>query len=188
MSSHFQKAQVTTGLTLVNHGKEEVWRPSSTIPKGRGTENCFPAGEAKRWSLQNAMQKGNFPNGFDGNASSKASEDHIGSIAKSDSDLSSAQQRDGDGNYDSFVKVTVSNGVGSRSGDSDVETNKFRLASMELQDSTIGFRAALMESERRSSDDLSELTQGLDESGDEGRDEDEEQKNKEKNGEALGSS
>lgn len=169
-----------------DHGKEEVWRPGTPIPTGQRTENCFPAGEAKRWSLQNAMQKGNFLNIFDGSASSKISEDHIGSIGKSDDDLGSAQQRGGDGNYDSFVKVTASRGVGNGSGGFSVEANKFRRASTELRDSTIDFRAALTERER-SRDDLLKLTRALDESGDGGRDEDEEQKN-EKNDEALESS
>jgi hypothetical protein len=167
--------------------REEVWCPSSTIPTGHGTESCSPAEEAKGLSPQNAMQKGNFPSEFDGSVSSKIPEDHVGSTGKSDSDSSSAQQRDGDGNYDSLLEATVSNGVGNGSGDFGVETNKFRLASTELWDSTVDFRAALMEREQ-SRDDSLKSTQGLDESGDEGRDEDEEQKNKEKNDAALESS
>ena len=118
------------------HGKEGIWRPSSPIPTGYGTENCFPAGEAKRWLPPNALQKGNFSNGADGSESLKISENHTRST-KSGCDSSLAQQQGGDGHYDSFVKATVSNGNGNGSKDFGVETNEFRMASTELRDNAI---------------------------------------------------
>jgi hypothetical protein len=128
------------GVDPGKHGKEETWRISSPIPTGHETENCFPAGEAKRWSPQSAMQRGNVQNGFDGTESSNISEEDVGGKKKSDSDLSSAQQRHGDDNYDSSVSVKVSNGFGNGSGDFGVETNAFGLMSRELRDNTIDFR------------------------------------------------
>lgn len=79
------------GVNSGKHGKEEIWRTSSPIPTAHETENCFPAGEAQRWSPRNSIQKGNVSNGFDDPASSKISEEHSGGMEKSDSDLSSAQ-------------------------------------------------------------------------------------------------
>jgi hypothetical protein len=134
-------------LNSGKHGKEEIWRASSPIPIAHETENCFPAGEAQRWSPPNSMQKGSVSNGFDGPASSRISGEYPRSMKKSNSDLSSAQQRRGDGSYDSFLNITMNNGFGNATGDFGVETNEFGLASRELRDSTIDFRAALMERE-----------------------------------------
>ena len=79
------------GIDSGKHGKEEIWRISSPIPTAYETENCFPAGEAQRWSLRNSMEKENVSNGFDSPASSKISEEHSGGMKKSDSGLTSAQ-------------------------------------------------------------------------------------------------
>ena len=159
------KSMGDDNIDSTERDEAELWQTGTGLPTGLETENCFLAGEARRWSPQKARFKSNFSSGFDGTVSSRISEEHAGDIKKPDSDMSSARQHHWNGTCSSFVSVTASNGFGDGGERFGVQTQESRLASTELRDSTIDFRTALMERERRSRDDLLRLAYGLDRAG-----------------------
>jgi hypothetical protein len=102
------------------------------------------------------MQKTTTSKWVDDTVSSRISEKYVGIMAKSNCDLSSAQQHCGNDTYGSDLSVSAGK---LRFW---LQTCEYRLASTELRDSTIYFRNALIEREQQSRDELLRLARGLD--------------------------